>query len=231
MGNEVAKKVDGFAGYEDATEGVQERGGQVIQGQIAKFTNEAAWVLPDGDEIDAKREFVAVDVVRVVQRWHDGKPVETIILGPHEKFPDVAKMNDAVPREEWMEGPDGHPRGPWQAQHVTYLLDPVTMDRFSFPTGTTGGAIATHDLTDKVKWMRRFKGENVFAVVCLRDVFMPTRFGGRQRPHFEVQRWVRLGDGGEALALPPATDPSSNTTAAAIAPPSAKEVTGDAVPW
>jgi hypothetical protein len=189
--------------------------------------------LPDSEEIDAAREFVAVDIIRVVQRWHDAKPVETIILAPHQKFPDVAKMNDAVPREEWVEGPDGHPRGPWQAQHITYLLDPITMDRFTFPTGTTGGTIATRDLTDKVKWMRRFRGANIFAVVCLRDVFMNTRFGGRQRPHFEVQRWVRLGDGGEPLAVTgptPVTDPS---TAAledkSVAPPSAKEVTGDEV--
>src|SRR5262245_32841758 len=182
MSNELAKKataeIDGFTGYEDATEGAQERGGQVIQGRIIKFTNEATWETNDGEEIDENREFVAVDIARVVQRWHDQKPIETIVLAPYQKFPDVKALNDAVPREEWVEGPDGNPRGPWQAQHIVYLLDPTTMDRFTFPTGTIGGAIAVRDLTDKVKWMRRFRGENVFAVVSLRDVFMNTKFGG-----------------------------------------------------
>jgi hypothetical protein len=129
MGNEVATTVDGFEGFEDATEGEQERGDGVIKGVIVKFTNEAAWVLPDEDEIDAMREFIATDIVRVVQRWHDARPQETIVLGPHEKFPDVRKMNDGVPREEWVEGPDGQPRGPWQAQHIVHLLDPVRHHR------------------------------------------------------------------------------------------------------
>jgi CHC2 zinc finger/Toprim domain len=146
--NEVVKIGDGFDGYEDGTEGEQERGGGVIKGAIIKFTNEAAWLLPDEDEIDPKREFIAVDIIRVIQRWHDAKPAETIVIGPHEKFPDVRKMNDEVPKEEWIEGPDGQPRGPWQAQHLFYLLDPVTMDRFTFPTGTVGGSMAARDFDD-----------------------------------------------------------------------------------
>ena len=73
MSNEVTKKkataIDGFEGYEDAAEGTQERGGQVIQGQRLKFTNEATWETDDGEEIDENREFIAVDVARIVQRW------------------------------------------------------------------------------------------------------------------------------------------------------------------
>src|SRR5262249_36906747 len=127
---------------------------------------------------------------------------------------------------------------------------PVTMDRFSFPTGTVGGSIATRDLTDKVKWMRKFRGENVFAVVSLGDTFMNARFGGRQRPHFEVKRWIRFGGGGEPLAVagpPPVPDRSSAPATAddsptktppeqesgvqTVDPPSAKEVTKDEIPW
>jgi hypothetical protein len=232
MSNEVVttKKVtaiDGFEGYEDATEGAQKRGSGVIRGRVLKFTNEARWETSDGEEIDASRELVAVDVGRVVQRWLDQRPIETIVLEPGQKFPDVKKLNDAVPREEWVEGPDGNPRGPWQSQHIVYLLDPLTMDRFSFPNGTVGGQIAVRDLTDKVKWMRRFRGENVYAAVQLSDVFMPTRFGGRQRPHFEVRRWVCFGADGEPLAV---TGPTDKATAA-LDPPSAKEVTGDEISY
>jgi hypothetical protein len=63
MSTEVMKKaateVDGFDGYEDGTEGAQGRGGQVIQGQIVKFTNEATWEKNDGEEIGEQREELA----------------------------------------------------------------------------------------------------------------------------------------------------------------------------
>jgi hypothetical protein len=257
MSGEVAKKsaaeLDGFDGYEDGIEGGQERSGQIIQGHKLKFTNEVTWERDDGQEIGANHEFVAVDIARVVQRWRDQMPVETIILAPHQKFPDIAKLNEAVPRKEWVEGPDNNPRGPWQAQHIVYLLDPVTMDRFTFPTGTIGGAIAVRELTDKVRWMRRFRGEGVYAVVTLGDLFMNTRFGGRQRPHFEVKRFIRFGSSGEPLAITgptPVEDSPSKVTVQldefakaghtppehesqvqTVDKPSAKEVTDDSIPW
>jgi hypothetical protein len=129
-----------------------------------------------------------------LQKWKDGLPEETIILEPGQKFPDVEKMNEAAPKAEWVEGPDGKKRGPWQAQHVVYLLNLETMDRYSYPTGTVGGGIAVRELVDKTKWMRRLRGENVHPVVTLSDCFMNTRFGGRQRPSFTIKKWINLGD-------------------------------------
>jgi hypothetical protein len=207
--SDIVKKdpasIDNFAGWEDGTEGDNRpEGAGVIQGNLVKFTNEAMWVTRDGDELSADLELVAVDVGRVVQKWQDDRPVETIVLQPHQKFPDIEEMNEKVPKKEWVEGPDGNMRGPWQAQHVLYLLDPQTMDRYTFPTGTTGGRIAVRDLRDKTIWIRRLRGPNVYAVVLLSDTFMATKWGGRQRPHFKIVRWVRLGgEGGEVEALPP----------------------------
>jgi hypothetical protein len=211
MSNDIVKKepasIDNFAGWEDGVEGDDRpEGAGIIQGSLVKFTNEAVWVTRDGDELSADLELVAVDVGRVVQKWSDGQPVETIILQPHQKFPDVEEMNEKVPKKEWVEGPDGNLRGPWQAQHILYLLDPKTMDRFSFPTGTVGGKIAVRDLRDKTMWMRRLRGPNVYPVIVLSSTFMNTRFGGRQRPHFKIVRWVSLGaEGGQVEALPPPT--------------------------
>jgi hypothetical protein len=217
MSNDVVKKdptsVDGFGGWEDGTEGDDRpEGAGVIQGNLVKFTNEAMWVTRDGDELPSSLELVAVDVGRVVQKWWDGQPVETIVLEPHQKFPDVEALNEKVPKKEWVEGPDGNMRGPWQAQHILYLLDPRTMDKFTFPTGTTGGRIAVRDLVDKTTWMRRLRGPNVYAVVLLSDTFMNTKWGGRQRPHFKIVRWVSLSsEGGQVEALPP-PEPAPQTT-------------------
>jgi hypothetical protein len=194
--------LDGFEGYKDRTEGDNQpqAGGGVIQGAVVKFTNEATWVTRDGEELDPNLELLVVNVGRVVQKWWDQQPVETIVLAPGQKFPDLQKLNEQTPRNEWIKGPDGILRGPWQAQHIVYFLNPQTMDRYSFPTGTTGGAICVRDLVDKTNWMRRYRGAHVYPVVTLSDVFMNTRFGGRQRPHFLIKRFVNMG--GEEKPLP-----------------------------
>jgi hypothetical protein len=251
--SDIVKKdpasIDNFAGWKDGVEGDDRpEGAGIIQGTLAKFSNEAAWITRDGDELSADLELVAVNVARVVQKWQDQQPVETIILEPNQKFPDVEELNEKVPKKEWVEGPDGNLRGPWQAQHIVYLLDPKTMDKFTFPTGTTGGRIAIRDLVDKTTWMRRLRGPNVYAVVLLSNTFMNTKWGGRQRPHFKIIRWVSLGGAGSQVeALPPApsattqTQPdlfakSANTTPQSDLPlnevkePSLKEELNDEIP-
>jgi hypothetical protein len=130
-------------------------------------------------------------------------------------------------------------RGPWQAQHILYLLDLKTMDKYTFPTGTTGGRIAVHDLRDKTMWMRRLRRPNVYAVVLLSDTFMNTKWGGRQRPHFKIVRWVSLGsESGQVEALPPPPPPpmTSQTTSQPDLPlnevkePSLAEEMNDEIP-
>jgi hypothetical protein len=201
----------------------------VIQGVRLKFTNEATWIDDTDEELPAGLELIAIDILRVAQKWVDQLPAETIVLGPGERFPDIAKLNATCPKSEWREGLGGQTQGPWQAQHIIYLLDPKTMTRYSWPTSTTGGAICVRDLVDRVKWMRKYKGENVYAVVELSDTFMNTRYGGRQRPHFLVKRWEKLGPQDNTLAAPEQaalTKPSN-----VVEKPTAKEVTGDEIPF
>lgn len=219
--NEVVKPpLDGFWAFEDAVEGEDSPANRLIQGELVKFTNQATWVNRDGEELSDKLELVAVNVRRVVQKWKDGQPIETRTLEPGEKFPDIEKLNASVPQSEWREGPDGKLRGPWQNSYVVYL-NPNSVDRYTYVTSTIGGGIAVRDLVDRTKWMRQFRGENVYAVVGLSNTFMNTKFGGRQRPHFIVKRWVALGGEG---ALPP-TEPPALTGPQTVAPP--KEATSD----
>src|SRR5262249_596218 len=104
--NEVVKKttnvINGFEGYEDRFESndaqQQTAAGRVIQGAIIKFTNDAKWVTTDGAELAPDRELIAVDIIRVVQKWKEKLPVETIILEPGQKFPDVKKMTEETPQ-------------------------------------------------------------------------------------------------------------------------------------
>src|SRR5262245_58499871 len=217
----TSHQIDGFSGFTDVVTG-QER--QRPQGApILKFNNDSTWTIHD-EPMSATREFAAVDVSRNVVKWppdiDGGGPIEVIVLRANEPFPDVEEMNNRVPKAEWRTGPDGNLRGPWQAQHVVHLLDPATMDRCNFPTSTIGGSIAVRELVDRVRWMRKFRGENLYPIVRLADKFMNTRFGGRQRPHFEIVRFVAFGDSGGELIDKPA-EPKT------LAPPRAAEVAHD----
>jgi hypothetical protein len=111
-GNEVTKprQLDGFERFETAVEGNQDEASspRVVQGVLLKFTNEATWVTPDGEEFPGDLELVAVDVGRVVQKWINQLPAETILLDPEEKWPDVDKLNADAPRSEWAA--HRHPR-------------------------------------------------------------------------------------------------------------------------
>jgi hypothetical protein len=84
------------------------------------------------------------------------------------------------------------------------------MDRYTFPTGTTGGEICCRDIRDRTMWMRKFRGAQVYPVITLSDCFMKNRYGGRQRPHLIVKRWIGLGDDGKAPPAP--TEPRPRLT-------------------
>jgi hypothetical protein len=207
MSNNIAVVNDGF-NYTDEGESKS----SVIKGRLVKFTNDSAWV-SDDEELPGDLELVVIDLARVVQKWADGSPIETRVLAPDEKFPDIKQLNADTPRGEWIEGPDGQERGPWQAQHLVYLLNQETMDVYTFATGTVGGSIAVRDLRERTNWMRKLRGSGMYPVVTLSDTHMNTRFGGRQRPHLKVQRFIALGGNGGAVEGP-ATKKLTKPTAA-----------------
>ena len=82
----------------------------------------------------------------------------------------------------------------------------------------------------------------------LTNTFMNKRFGGRQRPHFLMKRWITFGGGlpkAAAPALsavpsaPTATKEAPNRSAITdklsgfktVKPPALEEETGDSIPW
>jgi hypothetical protein len=77
-------------------------------------------------------------------------------------------------------------------------------------------------LVDKINWMHRYRGESVYPIVVLSDVFMNTRFGGRQRPHFDIKGWINL-DGGNAVALPATPAPALTGPATTEAKPETRK--------
>jgi hypothetical protein len=245
--------------FEDWTDEVESRDEQVseraIIGQLVRFTNEGKWVLPE--QVQLTKLLIVVNVRRAVTKWSKdkNKRPETIFLKAGEKTPDLKKRNEETPKSEWVEGFDGKPKGPWDAQHIVYMIDPLSIDQYSYPTSTTGGGIAVRELVDRILWMRRFKGDAVYPVVRLMNRFMRTAYSGRLRPHFEIVGWRKFDpDGGGMIPvndprqLPPQQPANPSPEAAktptekikamldviggqTVEPPSLEEETGDKVPW
>jgi len=90
--------------------------------------------------------------------------------------------------------------------------------------------------------MRSYRGEHIYPMVEPTHTFMPTNYGGRERPDLKVKGWVRFGEGGN-LVLPAPNKPvltGSATVTAATSHPlgmqpveklTAKEVTGDEIKY
>jgi hypothetical protein len=243
--NEVAKNdlpTDGFDGVEDTgiedAEGGRPSTNRVIQGARFSFTNDYVWEIDD-EEFPKDRELVVVDTVRVVQKWVNKLPAETIFVASDRKWPNIVKLNEACPKSEWGKDFNDQPQGPWQKQRITYFVDLKTMDRFTWVSGTVGADICVTEFREKVRMMRQFRGARVFAVVTLGDTFMKTRFGSRQRPDLKIQRWIMLGADGVALpapqvkALPPASAGAQpDPVGVPVEEPDLSEQMGnDCIPW
>jgi hypothetical protein len=187
---------DGFDDNDD------DRGGSIIKGMKLKFSNDGDWVTGSGQAIAAEREFLAVEILRVVQKWLPGaSSPETHILTPGEK-PNIDALNEAAPREEWVEK-FGKMVGPYEYALVLYLIDPETLAPFTYVTSTAGGGQAIGNLREATRLARRIRGSNVYPRVRLADEYMRTAYGGRQRPAFDVVGYEVLR-GGDNTTLAPA---------------------------
>ena len=203
---------------------------RVIQGVILKC-NDARWV--DKDGLTPPDTLLAMGTARCAQYWKEQQPIETVVETEDEPLPDVDELNSRIPKKEWEPGLDGKPRPPWIVQYVVYLIDPVSGSTWTFINSTTGARIAYERLTDKFRWMRRLRGDNIAPVVKPDSRPMKTNFGQKMRPEFTVLEWRDLGSVGPstlqiehqpepAAAAATATEPTTEP-AAKHAPASGKQ--------
>jgi hypothetical protein len=242
--SEVTKKapvdLDGFSGgYSEPPrggggDGDDGGGGSGFPGatKIKFDIHTAKWVDANGAEIHSA---VALDVVNRVQKWpgDGGAPLETITLAPGERWPDIFALNEACKcgaeackgkicqgngtcKGEWYEK-FGKMVGPYQGEHVVRFVDPDTMAAYWWPspTSTIGACICVRQLMEQTLLKRKFTGLPCYAQVEFAHTFMPTQYGGRERPHLVIKGFGTFGDGGFKL-LPNVV-------------PTAKQITGDSI--
>src|SRR5215831_17112911 len=230
MSEEVKKELiesepDGFDTYGEVDQ-------RLIQGMQIKFTNEYTWVTKAGEEMPTNEDFIASEVKRVEAKWTKDKnaPPQTRVLLPGEKFRDVKKLNEETPRDQWVEGPNGQLKGPYENQHYLYLLDRL-MKRYTYVASTIGGNIAVSELVQQVRDARFVYGPDTYAKVRLSDTWMKTSYSkdGRQRPHFIIVGYTRRrggGGGGKLVELPDLTETEKLEQ---LAKPTAKQALDDEI--
>jgi hypothetical protein len=130
--------------------------------------------------------------MRVVQKWQDKLPIETVILKRGQNL-DLKRMNEDTPKREWVKGPDGKLCGPWQRQYLVYLLNPKTMTRYTFVTGSLGGGVAVRELEQAIDDRQKWAQKSLRPIVTLSDAHWPTQFGDRRRPEFLIVDWRDFG--------------------------------------
>lgn len=125
MSNQVMKleDIDGFDYESEYDDGDADSGGGILSG-TTRIKYGPPWMAAVSKEpMAASLELMAAKVERVIIRFHGTDVPETRVLEPGEKFPNMKALNDSVPRTEWATDFNGNPKGPWEAQHVLFLLN------------------------------------------------------------------------------------------------------------
>ena len=71
----------------------------LIKGEIAKCVD-GIWSVKNGAAFPPKTQLLALATATALQHWHGGLPVDTIPKVADKPFPDVNKLNEAIPQKK-----------------------------------------------------------------------------------------------------------------------------------
>ena len=152
---------------------------------------------------------MVLGLVKLVQKFVGKKLLQTIVVPQRGNFPDVDKMNDEAPREEWGVDLNNKPVGPFVRTLALKLLDASgKFNSYAFVTTSIGGGIAFGEISDKIRTIRRLKGDDLTAIITMGTIKMQSSFNkhGVPRPFFQIVQLTRLA-GDRSSALPTSVPP------------------------
>jgi hypothetical protein len=217
---------DGFA------DAATEENSNLLRGSHLKFVD---WhYYKDGSETPLQTEglhLLAIGTAAAMQRWENGKVVQTIIRQPGKELPDRDDLG-FLDRATWEHDGRGEPSDPWANTRFLYLVDPRTAEMITFTTKSYGGRGAVSNLSSQIARMRSLRGANVRPLIELGAAPMPTKFGPKSKPAFIIIRWF---DGGDNGASPPKVTNGGGADAlklvAEVKEPALKEEMEDEIPF
>jgi len=152
--------IPGDDGWGDAAGDTGER---LIKGQLIKFADWRWTIGKEREEVAPGRRFEALATAACWQHWKDQDETEWEFFG-------------------------ADPQDPWRNTRLVYLLDPRTMEDFTFSTSSYGGRAAVSDLGEQITRMRLVHADAV-PIVELSAMEMPTKYGPKSKPVFKVVSW------------------------------------------
>jgi hypothetical protein len=166
------------------------RSSSSVRGSLLKFVD-GRWSVKGGTTIPPK--LLAVSTRTLLQCWKDAKPISTISEYP---LPDVDELNAKIPESKWEVDKFNSDKRvpPWRKYWAVYMLDPATMNRFTYINSTNGARQAVDDLRDAVRMMHAVRGSNLLPVVELSSKIMHTQYGEKARPEFRITSWTMFAD-------------------------------------
>jgi len=182
----------------DNWDAVPETGGGVIVGSKIKYDfNEKVFTI-DGMEADPSDTFAVMDAIPAWVKWavSGNPPLEHRITKPGQYHPKRHEMPDRD-ESEWQIGRQGKAEDPWKDTRYVLMINTETAAKYTFITDTYGGSVAVSELKDRIKTVRQAR-PGVIPIVKLISWTMPTGYGIKPRPKFEVVGW----SGGSAAPAP-----------------------------
>ena len=145
-----------------------------------------------GTHIPNGTELVALATVALWQRWENGKVVEAISRKPGKLLPareELGRLDTAT----WEKDAGGTPRDPWVNTRLVYFCHPVSAAMYTFSTSSGGGRSAVSALAGAIKRMRTAQPTAV-PIVKSGGEEMPTKFGVKSKPKFEIVGWKGIAE-------------------------------------
>jgi crossover junction endodeoxyribonuclease RuvC len=185
----------------------------------------------DGTAMPPDWRGLVINMAKVIQFWQGGRPdpSKDIVEQPGKEFPDVAALNDQIPKSQWELDDNGNPRAPWSVSYAVYLFDPNDAQIYTHINSTGGQREAYRTLRERIELMRAYRGETVAPVVTLGEKIFSKRFN-KYRAEFVPVEWRRPpGEPAEPKRLE--KSPSGGLIGEKVEPPTLSEELNDAVPW
>jgi hypothetical protein len=187
-------------------------------------------LLQDGTAIPPERQLLFIGMAKVNQFWQGGRPdpSKDIVEQPGKEFPDVAALNDQVPKNQWeLDAITGESRAPWSLAYAVYLFDPRDGQLYTHINSTNGQRVAYTTLRERIQWIRAYRGETVAPIVTLGEKLFSKRYG-KYRPEFCVVEFRQPPGEHEPKRLEKS---AAGFIGEKVSEPSLGEELNDAVPW
>jgi hypothetical protein len=169
----------------DGWDDLPDDSGTLLRGAIIKFNS--GEFISEKRRLDGDETWAVTGVLALWVLWGDRAPLQYDLAKPGHGLSDRNELGHLDP-ERWPLGLDGRPQDPWRDSRYVYLVNTRSAADATFTTDTIGGRRGVSELRNSIANVRLAQ-PGAIPIVKLISLPMPTKFGIKTRPGFEVLDW------------------------------------------